>query len=301
MKKVLITGQNSYIGNAFAEYAKEFYQDIACDKISLRGKKTDELDLSGYDAILHVAGIAHVDVGKADAETKKKYYEINCDLSCHLAEKAKKDGVSQFVYLSSMIIFGDSAPFGQIKIITEDTQALPSGFYGDSKLQAEIGIEKLADENYLVTIVRPPMVFGKGSKGNYPRLARLAVKSPIFPQVDNCRSMIYIENLCELLCQLILKEKAGIYMPQNAEQLSTSELVAMIAKAHGKKIHLTKVFNPGLRLLAKITGYVNKVFGSLTYDEKLSRVEEIEYQKYSIEDAILRTEAPEKRSEKIEE
>ncbi len=200
MKKVLITGANSYIGTSFEKYAQEHYpQEFQIDTVDMIDGSWRNKNFSNYDVVFHVAGIAHADVGHVTEEIKAKYYAINTDLAIETAQKAKNEGVGQFVFMSSAIIYGDSAPYGKQKVITKDTEPCPANFYGDSKWQADKGVRALADDMFKVTVLRPPMIYGKGSKGNYPVLAKMAKKLPVFPDIKNERSMLYIENLCEFL------------------------------------------------------------------------------------------------------
>ena len=116
------------------------------------------------------------------------------------ARKAKEDGVSQFIFMSSIIVYGNE---GQKGIINQNTKENPADFYGRSKLMAEEGLKVLEDENFKVAVIRPPMIYGKDSKGNYPRLSKMAKKLPFFPYVANQRSMLHIDNLCELIYLII--------------------------------------------------------------------------------------------------
>ena len=198
MKKVLITGANSYIGTSFENYVMQCH-DYQIDTVDMIDGKWRDKSFSEYDSVFHVAGIAHSDTGKVSEERKQFYYQINTDLTIETAEKAKADGVGQFIYMSSAIVYGDSAPIGKLKRITRDTPVAPANFYGDSKVQAENGLLKLADESFHVVILRPPMIYGKGSKGNYPQLSKFAQKLPLFPYIKNERSMLYIGNLTEFV------------------------------------------------------------------------------------------------------
>lgn len=294
MKKVLITGANSYIGMSFEKYVADHYsQDLSVDTIDMIDGTWRNKDFSAYDIVYHVAGIAHADVGNVSDEVKAKYYAINTDLAIETCKKAKADGVKQFVFMSSAIVYGDSAPYGQIKRITADTEPTPANFYGDSKWQADKGIRELADENYLVTVLRPPMIYGKGSKGNYPTLAKMAKKLPVFPNVQNERSMLYIDNLCEFLCQVMIRGEGGIFWPQNAEFTKTSDMVMLIAEASGHKIHVSKGWNWVIGLARVIPGkpkrLANKAFGNLSYDQNMSRYN-FNYQRVSLKESIERTE-----------
>lgn len=294
MKKVLITGANSYIGTSFEKYALEHYpQELYIDTIDVIDGSWRDKNFAGYDIVFHVAGIAHVDVGKVTEEVKAKYYAVNTDLAIETAMKAKEDGVGQFVFMSSSIVYGDSAPYGKIKRITKDTEPKPTNFYGDSKWQADKGIRTLADEAFTATVLRPPMIYGKGSKGNYPTLAKMAKKLPIFPDVKNERSMLYIENLCEFLCQVMIRGEGGIFWPQNAEYSRTSEIVKMIADVSNHRIAVSKVWSWTVRLATLIPGkprgVANKAFGNMAYDQNISTYD-FEYQLVGLNESIKRTE-----------
>lgn len=334
-KKVLVVGAGSYIGDSFVRYAKQkypenftikvvgtrpdkSYSEISseeCNKINEDSRditfRTSELErltdgeLGSFDIVYHLAGIAHADVGHVSEETKEQYYEVNTDLAIRTAERYKAALIKAgrkgcFVFMSSMIVYGESAPFGQNRVITKSTVPAPANFYGDSKWQADKGIRALADDDFCVAVLRPPMIYGKGSKGNYPKLAKLAKKLPVFPDVENSRSMLYIGNLCEFLCELFLsdldkdKPDALIFMPQNSTYTKTSDMVAAIAKATGHRIHLQKVLNPAVSLAdhvpGKIKGLVDKAFGNNCYEQEISRYKGIEYQKYSLNCSIIMTE-----------
>ena len=191
MKRLLITGANSYIGTSFEDYMnRNFPEALQINTLDMLDEHWKETDFSGYDAIFHVAGIAHADVSNVSKETEQLYYRVNTDLAIATAKKAKEDGAGQFIFMSSMIVYGGK------EHITVQTQPSPANFYGDSKWQADKGVRELEDAHFHVAVLRPPMIYGKGSKGNYPVLAKLATKLPVFPKVSNRRSMLYIENLC---------------------------------------------------------------------------------------------------------
>lgn len=290
MKKILITGANSYIGTSFEKYISEnFSGDYEIDTVDMVDGTWREKSFAGYDSIFHVAGIAHSDTGKISEEKEKLYYAVNTDLAIETAKKAKEDGVGQFIYMSSAIVYGDSAPIGKTKVITRDTPVSPANCYGDSKVKAEKGLLPLSTDDFAVVILRPPMIYGKGSKGNYPLLAKIASKIPIFPFVDNSRSMLYIENLSEFVRLVIENEEKGIFWPQNTEYTNTSELVRLIASAHGKKIRLVKGFTLPLKVLSKFTGLVNKAFGNLCYDTQMS-IYNSEYRIFNLKESVEKTE-----------
>ncbi len=270
MKKILITGAGSYIGTSFEKYMEQFGNNYSVDTVDMIGDSWKSVSFSGYDCVFHVAGIAHSDNGKISKQKEKLYYAVNTDLTVETAKKAKADGVKQFIFMSSAIVYGNSAPIGMGKRITKDTPVHPANCYGDSKVQAENGLRKLEDENFKVVILRPPMIYGKGSKGNYPLMSKMAQKLPIFPYVKNRRSMLYIDNLCEFVRLMIENNEQGTFWPQNREYSNTSEMVRMIGAAHGKKVHLIKGFTWSLKLLGLATGIVDKAFGNLYYDKSLS-------------------------------
>lgn len=299
MKRILITGAGSYIGCSVERYLQEYNGEngrelYRVDTLSLREESWEAYDFSSYDTVFHVAGIAHADVGKVSEETKALYYRVNRDLAVQTAQKAKEQGAGQFIYMSSIIVYGDSAPAGRSRVITADTPPAPSNFYGDSKLQAEKGLLALEDGHFHVAVLRPPMIYGKGSRGNYPLLAKMAGKLPVFPAFPNRRSVLYVENLAEFVRQLIESGRGGIFFPQNAEEISTSQLVHLIAEARGRRIYLWRALNPLVSLAGKMPGKIgglcNKAFGSLTYEAELGRREFDGYRRYSLEESIRRTE-----------
>ena len=294
MKKVLITGANSYIGMSFEKYVHEHYNsELVIDTLDMVDGSWREESFISYDIVYHVAGIAHADVGNVSDEVKAKYYAINTDLAIEVAKKAKSEGVKQFVFMSSAIVYGDSAPYGKSKIITKETEPSPDNFYGDSKWKADKGVRKLGDDAFIVTVLRPPMIYGKGSKGNYPTLAKMAKKLPIFPDVQNERSMLYIENLCEFLSQVMIRCEGGVFWPQNAEFTRTSEMVRMIGEVSGHKVAVSKYWNWIVGLSSAIPGrtrrLTNKAFGNLSYDQRMSKYD-FEYQSISLKESIERTE-----------
>jgi len=289
MKKILITGANSYIGVSFENYLKQWPEQYRVDTVDMQNDAWKDCDFSGYDAVYHVAGIAHSDSGKISEERAKLYYTVNTDLAVETAEKAKRDGVKQFIYMSSAIVYGNSAPVGKDKIITKETVPSPANSYGDSKLQAELRLFPMQDNAFHVVILRPPMVYGKNSKGNYPVLSKLAQKLPVFPVVNNNRSMIYIENLVEFVRLMIDHNEYGIFWPQNEEYTNTSELVGMIAAAHGKKVLMIPGLSWALKIMSHFTGLVNKAFGSLTYDREMSKYK-VPYCKKTLAESIKETE-----------
>ncbi len=279
MKRVLMTGKNSYIGTSLENWLMREPDKYKVDTVDMKDGSWKEKDFSQYDVVFHVAGIAHI---KETSDNQDLYYKVNRDLAYETAQKAKQDGVEQFIFLSSMSVYGI-----ENGVIDKNTPLKPNSAYGRSKIEAEELINKLEDNSFIVATLRPPMVYGKGCRGNYPRLVGLALKTPIFPKVENKRSMIYIDNLSEFVKQLIDNRSGGLFFPQNVEYVNTSEMVRLIAESHGKRVVMTKLFNPLLRLLNVST--VNKVFGDLVYDMSMSEYE-FDYKVCWFGDSIKTTE-----------
>lgn len=271
MKNILITGANSYIGVSVERYLNRWPENYRVDTVDMHGDGWREKCFRGYDAVLHVAGIVHQEKTKKDPRQEELYDLVNARLPVEVAAKAKAEGVRQFLFMSSMSVYGLAAPVGKVVTITADTPLCPSDNYGVSKKKAEVRLASLADVDFKIAILRPPMIYGKGCKGNYVTLAKLAKKLPFFPKVENQRSMLYIENLAELIRLLIEDEAEGIFCPQNEEYVNTSDLVSRIAHANGRDILLVKGGGWALKLLRRVTALPDKAFGSLCYDFALSR------------------------------
>lgn len=270
MKRILITGAHSYIGTSFEGYIQRYDSfDYQVDTLDLHNPEWVNIDFSIYDCIFHVAGIAHADVGHVSEERKQQYYKVNRDLAVQVAIQAKQSGVKQFIFMSSIIVYGESAPLGKRKLITKDTLPQPCSFYGDSKLQADTALMKMNEENFKVCILRPPMIYGAGCKGNYQTLSKIAKKLSLFPNIENERSMLYIGNLCIFIKRCIDHQYWGIYFPQNAAYVSTTNMVKLIAKTANKRIYVTKMLNLFVYMLSKVPGKIgdvcNKAFGNMTY------------------------------------
>lgn len=286
MKKILITGAGSYIGTKvqhWLEQSPDMFEVEAIDTIDNHWKQAD---FSKYDVVYNVAGIAHVKAAKGEGPL---YYAINKDMVIEIAKAAKAAGVKQFIHMSSMIVYKEVKTL-EGKQIHKDTQPAPNGFYGDSKLQGELGIQALADDSFKVCVMRPPMIYGPGCRGNFPRLVWLATKTPIFPAWHNKRSMLYIDNLCEFVKQLIINEVDGVVYPQNAEYADTVEIIRYYAKANGKNVWITKLFNPLIWMLGDHVRALGKMFSNSTYDMEMSKYP-FDYHVVSLEDSFKGIEA----------
>ena len=274
MKKILITGKGSYLGNSLKAYLEAFGDCYQVDCLSLRSGDWKEQSFRGYDAIYHTAAIVHQPRSKDAPGELARYRAVNCDLAVDAAKKAKAEGVRQFVFLSTMAVYGLTAAFGKTVTITAQTPTAPTDNYGLSKLEAERALLSLEGPDFRVAILRPPMIYGKDCKGNFRSLVSMARRLPFFPKVPNRRSMLYVGSLNRLVQQIIDREDRGIFCPQDPEYLNTSAMVQAIAAAQGKRLLLIPGFSWALHLLRHLTGAVDKAFGSLVYDKALSKLEE---------------------------
>lgn len=295
MKKILITGKNSYIGTAVEGHLKQFSSMYRVDTLDMLEESWRESTFAGYDCVFHVAGIAHVPAGKLNKEQLQAYYRVNCDLAIETAKKAKQEGVKQFIFMSSAIVYGDSGAMGVEKRIDRDTVPAPKNAYADSKWRAEKGLEKLKSADFAVAVLRPPMIYGAGCKGNYPLLSKAARILPCFPKVSNQRSMLYVGHLTAFVQAVIDEGRSGVFWPQNAQYVNTSEMVRMIASAHGRKMWLVPGFEGLLKLLSRRIGLLNKVFGNLTYGQELSD-DRTNYRPLSLRETIEMTEGRKRES-----
>ena len=281
MIKVLITGAGSYVGESVRRYILSSSSDFEIDAVDTMNDAWKEADFSKYDVVYHVAGIAHVN---ADPKMEAIYYKVNRDLTVEVARAAKAAGVKQFIFMSSQIVFHESQSLKN-EVLTADTKENPNGFYGDSKLQAEKGLHELECDAFKVCILRPPMIYGPNSKGNFPRLVKLAQKTPLFPAWHNKRSMLYIDNLAEFVKQAILRELSGTFYPQNRELADTVEIIRYFAKANGHKVWITRLLNPFVWLGSFILQPINKMFATYYYDPEMSKMD-FDYQFVSFEESL---------------
>ena len=283
MKRILITGEGSYIGRSFKRYVSS-REDVQVDELDVRGEAWKEKDFSSFDVILHLAAIVHI--SNPSKEMESVYNQVNTQLPYELAQKAKGEGVKQFIFMSSMSVYGEV--LGD-RVITNDTQERPDSFYGKSKLAAEQLLTELESEDFKLAVLRPPMVYGHQAKGNYKRLSKLAQKLPVFPLVKNERSMIYIDNLCEFIRLIVQNQDSGVFYPQNQDYVNTSQLVKEIKRTHGQRVALLPAFNWILKGLSRYVSTLNKLFSDLTYEKEMSSYPQ-SYQVADFRSSIEKTE-----------
>lgn len=259
MKKILITGANSYIGTSFEKYMAQWPDQYLVDTIDMIDGSWKEQSFAGYDAIFHVAGIAHI---KETEENAHLYYKVNRDLAIETAQKAKAEGVGHFIFLSSMSVYGMDQG-----VITPQTEPVPVSNYGKSKLEAETALAAMSDNAFCVAMARPPMVYGKNCRGNFQLMRTLVQKSPIFPAVQNQRSMISITNLCAFIRLLIDRQIGGTFFPQNKDYVNTTEMATLIAAALNKRVWFSRLAGLAIRMLIPIFSKAKKAFATLIYKD----------------------------------
>ena len=260
MKKILVTGKGSYIGTHFIEELSKYPDKYQASELEMRDENWKQHDFSQYDVVYHVAGIAHI---KEVPKNKQLYFKVNRDLAVEVAKKAKKSGVKQFVFMSSMSVYGLNHYH---KFITKETECKPNTYYGISKYQAEQQIKKLEDPSFKVCILRPPMVYGEGAPGNLEKLFSAVRKFHVFPTITNQRSSIAVGKLCECIKGCIDENREGIYFPQNNKYMCTVDTVRERMNTENVKVFYISFFNPIIKLMIGRVGVITKCFGDLVYE-----------------------------------
>lgn len=280
---ILIIGKNSYIGKNLKAWLNQYPERYNISTISVRDDQWKNYDFSKFDTVINCVGVAHINNIKDDM--KNLFYSVNRDLVFELGKKAKNDGVLHFIHFSSMNVYGDYC-----NNITDREAVNPTSFYGDSKLQGDLELEKLQDNSFVISYIRPPFVYGKNCSGNFKTISKIAHLTPIFPNYKNKKSMIYIDNLCEFI-RLIINDKAGgVFTPQNKELVSTTDLVAEITENNNKKILFTKLFNWILKLGNKKIKTIRRAFGNDCYDLALSDYYDFKYCVVNFKESIRKIE-----------
>jgi UDP-glucose 4-epimerase len=210
--------------------------------------------LAGVDAIVHLAARVH-HPGEEHAE--KLYRDVNIDGTLKLARSAIEAGVKQFIFVSTVLVYGSSndgrSPF------SEDDIPIPRGVYGASKVEAEVGLKSLAQNHDMdVTIIRPPLVYGSGAKGNFASLAR-AVKLGLplpFAAIRNNRAFVSVQNLASFISWSLSNpgRKFDVFHIADDEQVSTPEFVRRLARAAGGRALLFPAPASLLGMLLTVSG-----------------------------------------------
>ena len=279
MKKILIYGKGSYIGEHYREGLEaRGHQVDMVDSLTL---KPGEFSVEGYEVVINVVGIAHI---KITPDMESLFYMINTDYAVDLCRLAKEAGVKQYIYMSSMNVYGDTS-----ECIKSRDQENPKNFYGKSKLLADQRIHEMEDANFKVVSIRPPVVYGKGCKGNFTLLEKVASIAFVFPEYKNIRSMIFIDHLTNFLCQMVENEENGYFHPQNKSYISTTETVVAIRKAKGKRTLLISGLGWLIRIMMRFVTKAERAFADDYYDLDFSKYKNNTYCSFDFSDTILKT------------
>jgi len=277
--QLLITGSSGYLGKSFIQSYHKAYQ---IQTYSLRHTPLENLSLEGVEVILHCAALVH----QTQPRPIHEYHAINVAYPLALAQKAKEAGVKQFIFISTIAIYGEEYTY-----IDAQTRPNPATPYGTSKLEAEEALRALESDTFKVTIVRPPMIYGKDAPGNIHKLIQLIKKLPLLPfgGINNQRSFIYINNLTQLLHHLIQHQHRGSFLSADDHPISTSYLIRSLANALGRPCYL---FAPPLieGLIKRFKPVLHRrLYQDLIIDAQSTR-EQLGFQNpYSFEEAILKT------------
>lgn len=278
MKRVLITGKNGSLSTAVAEYLRT-KTEYPVEQISLRGNTWKNTDFSDVYSIVHIAGVT-----PQNAKSTEDYYTINAELTKQLAEKCKQDGVRQFVYISSMAVYGIEQSMDVAKgTVSEVTALNPTSDYGKSKLMAEEYITPIQNGSFQVAIIRVPSIYGKGKTEYIDQYKYLADKLPVIPRAfeDRYKSAICVDNLCELICLIIQEHATGIICPDDG-QISAVDFCSAIYPNKKKSRFLGKMIELFLKNNARILDY----YGAVYYSSDLTNRFEGKYRIHNLQEAI---------------
>lgn len=275
--KLLITGSSGFVGNYFINKYKNKYE---IKTFSFLKDDINTLDCGDTDVVFHLSALVH----QMGGASKEEYERVNVIQTLQLAKKAKESGVKHFLFMSTVKVYGEETD----NKYTEDSICHPEDEYGKSKLKAELELKKLEDVSFKVSIIRTPIVYGYGVKANIKSLVNLVNKIPILPfgKINNKRSMVYIGNLCHLVDEVIIQQKAGIFLASDDKPLSTSKLIELIAENLDKKIYLIKI--PFFETLLKVVkqSFHKRLYGSLEVDNSITKEKLNLKNPHSVEDGI---------------
>ncbi|MEZ2146657.1 NAD-dependent epimerase/dehydratase family protein [Bradyrhizobium sp. DN5] len=221
------------------------------------GPETDwQAALEGVDAVVHLAARVHY---KNEEHAVQLYRDVNVDGTLHLARSAATVGVRQFIFISTVLVHGRSndgrAPFSESDVPT------PRGLYGTSKAEAEAGLRTLArDSDMKISVIRPPLIYGAGAKGNFALLTRAVRRGlPLpFAAIRNRRNFLSVQNLSSfILHRLAHSDPASnfeIFLLADRERVSTPEFIACLARASGKSARLFGIPPKLLSAVLRVTG-----------------------------------------------
>lgn len=285
--RILVVGKDSYIGNHIDGWLSKFGWHV--EQLDVLTDFWQSFDYSVYDVIVHVAGIVH----RPGCNDWELYKSVNTDMPITIASLAKKQGVKQYVFLSTMGVYGIGKEL-KPNVIDEHTPLMADTMYGKSKLLAEEGLRELQDESFNVVCVRPPSVYGKGCKGGYiTGFTSIAQRLPIVPKAySNVKqSFIYIDNLSELVRLIIENQLSGVFCPQDDKSVSANELLEVITRSIGKKYIASRLLGFFVQMLCFVP-LIKKAYGGVEYSQELSTVKDLAYVVFPFEEGMRRTVAP---------
>lgn len=262
MQNIIVTGANGKLSCKAADWLKG-KNVFGVEQLSLRGDWQNH-DFADTYGIVHIAGIT-----PQNAKAESDYKKINYELTRELANKAKTDGVKQFVFISSMAVYGACQSIDPKKNIDENTPCSPNSDYGKSKLKAEEYLKGLRDENFRVCIIRVPSIFD-GEKNEYiEQYKYLADKLPVIPKcfINNYKSFIHSDNLCELIYLAIEADFDGIICPHDGK-ISAFDICSAIYPKKPK----SRVFGLAVELFLKNNPRISDYYGAICYSENLTDV-----------------------------
>ncbi|HEY5536026.1 MAG TPA: NAD-dependent epimerase/dehydratase family protein [Ignavibacteria bacterium] len=264
MNRILIIGTQSFIGANFLELSRN--QNI--QEVSLKEKLPEEIDFVSIDIVLHLAAIVH----QSKKTSELEYFRVNRDLCISVAEEAKKAGVRQFIFLSTVKVYGKYLPGSDPW--DEQSECHPDDAYGRSKYEAELELRKLESPEFKVAIIRTPIVYGPGVSANILKLIKLVKKFPILPfrDVNNNRHYTYVGNLIGFIDKIIEIRASGTFIVMDDSQISTTYLVQTIAHFLHRKLFLFRV--PKLIIMAGIKlrpAIFDRLYGSFYLDNSKTK------------------------------
>lgn len=264
---LLIAGKNSYIGRHIGQYILQQDPSARVSYISVRNDEWKTADLSVYDSVVFAAAIVH----RKDITDENIYHRVNTMLPFEFAQKAKKEGVRHFLFLSTAAVYGQGKTLPETNVIKADTPLNPTGLYGKSKLEAERLLQTLEDENFWVSLVRPINVYGPGCPGNYfelmTKLARCLLLHPkAYTNVK--QGFVHVSSLARLCYLALLTDHGGVYHVQDPMTVSTYEILQILSAGLGIK----RVGVSCHRLMRRLpkSSLMIKLFGGVIYDPKLA-------------------------------
>lgn len=274
MKKILLTGASGFLGKRIAQYLKnseskdlslvyrknEFCVDDKQFCVGNINKTTDfSASLSGQDVVVHTAARVHI-MREGSIDPLSQFRMVNVEGTLNLAAQAIEAGVQRFIFISSIKVNGETT-LGQ-DTFSELDNPNPQDPYALSKYEAERGLLDLVNRSDMqLVIIRPPLTYGPGVKGNFAILIKLALSGlPLpFGLIQNKRSLIALDNLVDLIVTCIDHPNAGdqIFLASDGKNVSTLELVNKIAAAYNVKTYIFPVHVILMKLIARLIGKIN--------------------------------------------